>query len=395
MASITAVIVPAKVLKDGRHKIRIAVAHNSETRYIVTDIIIDSAKEFKNGNIVKRDDASYLNVKLRKLLQQCQQRLDEIEYSNCLSCSEVVHLIKNGEKENIKYSLQMLYDETIKCLRSKPQSILAYDIAWKRVIKVIDKDMAAEKLRYSDIIRLEKYLYNKKMANASIILTFATLKMVINFGIKNGLISYKINPFVNYSAPKSQPREAWLSVEDIRKIRDVELPRRTWRETRDLFMLSYYLGGINIADLAKINFKSNPGILKYERQKTAGRGKPNKFVEFSIPQEAQEIINRYINSEGKLIFRSRSSDTTRSLSNKVGHFLSLIGEAAGIKGRFIYYSARKSFSQHAYDLGIRDSVIDYILGHSLAKGGSCLNAYRRVTPEIATQAIRQVLDNLK
>lgn len=395
MASISAVIVPAKALKGGRHKIRIAVAHNSETRYIVTDIIIDSAKEFKNGNIVKRDDASYLNVKLRKLLQQCQQRLDEIEYSNCLSCSEVVHLIKNGEKENIKYSLQMLYDETIKCLRSKPQSILAYDIAWKRVIKVIDKDMAAEKLRYSDIIRLEKYLYNKKMANASIILTFATLKMVINFGIKNGLISYKINPFVNYTAPKAQPREAWLSVEEIRKIRDAHLTRRTWRETRDLFMLSYYLGGINIADLAKINFKDNPGILKYERQKTTERGKPNKYVEFSIPYEAQEIINRYINSEGKLIFRSRSSDTTRSLSNKVGHFLSLIGEAAGIKGRLIYYSARKSFSQHAYDLGIRDSVIDYILGHSLAKGGSCLYAYRRVTPEIATQAIRQVLDNLK
>ncbi|MBD5183389.1 MAG: site-specific integrase [Bacteroidales bacterium] len=395
MASISAVIVPAKALKGGRHKIRIAVAHNSETRYIVTDIIIDSAKEFKNGNIVKRDDASYLNVKLRKLLQQCQQRLDEIEYSNCLSCSEVVHLIKNGEKENIKYSLQMLYDETIKCLRSKPQSILAYDIAWKRVIKVIDKDMAAEKLRYSDIILLEKYLYNKKMANASIILTFATLKMVINFGIKNGLISYKINPFVNYTAPKAQPREAWLSVEEIRKIRDAHLTRRTWRETRDLFMLSYYLGGINIADLAKINFKDNPGILKYERQKTTERGKPNKYVEFSIPYEAQEIINRYINSEGKLIFRSRSSDTTRSLSNKVGHFLSLIGEAAGIKGRLIYYSARKSFSQHAYDLGIRDSVIDYILGHSLAKGGSCLYAYRRVTPEIATQAIRQVLDNLK
>ena len=62
MAKIFPVIVPAKVLKGGKHKIRISVSHNGETRYIVTDIIIDSEKEFKNGTIVKRFDAAALNT---------------------------------------------------------------------------------------------------------------------------------------------------------------------------------------------------------------------------------------------------------------------------------------------------------------------------------------------
>ena len=48
MATLKTVIVPAKALKEGRHKIRISVAHNGETRYIATNIIIDSDKEFKN-----------------------------------------------------------------------------------------------------------------------------------------------------------------------------------------------------------------------------------------------------------------------------------------------------------------------------------------------------------
>ena len=61
MAILNAVIVPAKVLKGGRHKVRISVAHNGETRYIVTDITIESLKEFKNGSIVKRPDAAILN----------------------------------------------------------------------------------------------------------------------------------------------------------------------------------------------------------------------------------------------------------------------------------------------------------------------------------------------
>ena len=40
MATLTLVIVPAKKLSDGTHKIRIRVAHNSETRLITTDIVL-------------------------------------------------------------------------------------------------------------------------------------------------------------------------------------------------------------------------------------------------------------------------------------------------------------------------------------------------------------------
>ena len=78
MASISTVIVPAKVLKGGKHKVRIAIAHNSETRYIITDVKIDSEKEFKNGQVVKRDDAAFLNTKLRKSVNEIQRLIDEI-----------------------------------------------------------------------------------------------------------------------------------------------------------------------------------------------------------------------------------------------------------------------------------------------------------------------------
>ena len=61
MPTLSLTVLPAKALKGGKNKVRIAVAHNCQTRYIVTDIIIDSPKEWKNGQIVKRDDAGYLN----------------------------------------------------------------------------------------------------------------------------------------------------------------------------------------------------------------------------------------------------------------------------------------------------------------------------------------------
>ncbi|WP_365979423.1 Arm DNA-binding domain-containing protein [uncultured Bacteroides sp.] len=73
MANLSLVIVPAKALKDRSHKIRVAVSHNGETRYIITDLRINSAKEFKNGQVIKRNDAGFMNTKLRSILSEYQK----------------------------------------------------------------------------------------------------------------------------------------------------------------------------------------------------------------------------------------------------------------------------------------------------------------------------------
>lgn len=58
-----------------------------------------------------------------------------------------------------------------------------------------------------------------------------------------------------------------------------------------------------------------------------------------------------------------------------------------------FYSARKSFAQHAFMLGESESVIDYVLGHSLGGGkNNMLYSYVKVTPEMATACVRKVCD---
>lgn len=47
MANFSIVIVPTKKLANGRHRIRIAVAHRSKTRYIPTQFTLDSASQLK------------------------------------------------------------------------------------------------------------------------------------------------------------------------------------------------------------------------------------------------------------------------------------------------------------------------------------------------------------
>lgn len=85
------VIVPAKILSSGKHKVRISVSHNSQTRYIPTECIIDDLSQFKEGQVVNRSDASYMNMKLRKKLNFYQETIDDICDPDIYSCSDILY----------------------------------------------------------------------------------------------------------------------------------------------------------------------------------------------------------------------------------------------------------------------------------------------------------------
>lgn len=112
MATLSLTVVQGKALKDGRHKVRIAVAHNSQTRYIITDVVINSTKERKNGKVVKRDDATYLNTKLLQRLQEVQLAIDEAPYIEGMTCAELVN-DTDGRKKPPTYQPRAIHNENV------------------------------------------------------------------------------------------------------------------------------------------------------------------------------------------------------------------------------------------------------------------------------------------
>ena len=110
MANFSLVIVPAKVLTGGKHKVRVMVSHNGQTRYIPTDIIIDSISEFKEGRVVKRPDKDILNLRLKKICDKYFERYMELEFSNCLTCSQLVRLITDNGRDKC-HTFEEVVDE--------------------------------------------------------------------------------------------------------------------------------------------------------------------------------------------------------------------------------------------------------------------------------------------
>lgn len=76
---------------------------------------------------------------------------------------------------------------------------------------------------------------------------------------------------------------------------------------------------------------------------------------FSIPTEAKEIIRKYIKRNGKLDFGYKFSYP--NFQRYVNHSLKELKTVLDLQSN-ICYSARKTFCQFAFDLGIRTKTLE-------------------------------------
>lgn len=393
MANLFITIVPTKVLANGQHKIRIAVSHNWDTRYIPTNIVIDSLNEFKNGKIVKRSDKELLNAKLKRIYDTYYERCESIEYVDSLTCTQLVKIITNpinGEQhrkfEDIVEEFLSQIDEVD---REKTHKL--YKLAAKHFIRFTGPSTLMEHITPIRINNYLTHLRKSKLSPTSIKIYITLLKVIINYAIKMRYVEYKVDPFVTASIPSAKKRDTHITVEQLKIIRDMVPNQYNVSVVRDIFMLTYYLAGMNLVDMLAYDFRTN--IVDYIRIKTRNTKDGDRLTSFAIPDEAKPLIKKYMNKNtGKLVFGKYK--TYVSCYNTLTRKMKVLKTVAGVTHNLTLYSARKSFVQHGYDLGIPLSTLEYCIGQSMKEDRPIFN-YVSIMKKHADKAIREILDNLK
>lgn len=391
MATLSLTIFKAKVLKDGRHKIRIAVRHKHETCYIVTRFVVEE-NQFKNGQVIKRLDAAVVNTKLRNMLNNYQERLDEINNQNLYTCKQLKDLLLNSTSVKEASTFQVVCRKYISELEEEGRK--SYAALLERNCRYFTEFTKGDIL-LSDITPIlidgySRFLKIKKgVGDTTLGMMMSRTRTIINRGVKQQLVKYDVHPFLNYSISSSNVREVDLSIEAFNKIRLASPKEKKLRVAHDLFCLSFYLGGINLIDLLQVNFK-NVDILEYVRTKSRNTTHGTRIISFSIPSQAREIINQWMNKNtGKLDFGYKFSYP--NFSRYLARSLTRLAKELGITEKVVYYSARKSFAQYASEIGIPDGIIDYCLGHS-DKSKGVIRYYTKVRQKQADMAISRVID---
>jgi hypothetical protein len=95
MATIKLTVLKNTRAKDGSFKIRISIGHKQETRYIVTKYKVQNFSDFSNGSVVRVPNAHEMNIKLRNLLNDYEERFEAIHSPDDYSCKELRDILKS------------------------------------------------------------------------------------------------------------------------------------------------------------------------------------------------------------------------------------------------------------------------------------------------------------
>lgn len=395
MATIKLAVLKHTKSKDGSYKIRISIGHRSETHYIVTSYSVNALSEFDNGIVVRVPNAHEINIKLRNLLNDYEERLERIDSPEDYTCKELRNLLKSMRTHSSKVTFKQVSEQYQKELIEDGRGSYAGMLqnSLRLFFEFTGGDVFLSEISTITISEFERWLKRKGVSQTYISMTLSMTRTIVNRAIRMQLVTYSVHPFTYWKRPADPERELDISVEDVRAIRDAQPRLKKQRIARDIFMLSYYLGGINLIDLLEIDFRG-VSVLEYTRHKSRNMKLSDKRISFTLQPEAKELISKWMNrNTGRLDFGYKFS--YKNFLAYITRSIKSLAKDIDIQDyrKVCYYTARKSFVQHGFDLGISLEVLEYCIGQSVKNNRPIFN-YLKIMRKHADVAFRQILDNL-
>lgn len=395
MATIKLAVLKHTKSKDGSYKIRISIGHRSETHYIVTPYSVNALSEFDNGIVVRVPNAHEINIKLRNLLNDYEERLERINSPEDYTCKELRDLLKSMRTHSSKVTFKQVSEQYQKELIEDGRGSYAGMLqnSLRLFFEFTGGDVFLSEISTITISEFERWLKRKGVSQTYISMTLSMTRTIVNRAIRMQLVTYSVHPFTYWKRPADPERELDISVEDVRAIRDAQPRLKKQRIARDIFMLSYYLGGINLIDLLEIDFRG-VSVLEYTRHKSRNMKLSDKRISFTLQPEAKELISKWMNrNTGRLDFGYKFS--YKNFLAYVTRSIKSLAKDIDVQDyrKVCYYTARKSFVQHGFDLGISLEVLEYCIGQSVKNNRPIFN-YLKIMRKHADVAFRQILDNL-
>lgn len=359
----------------------------------MTRFIVDSPHNLVGGSVFGIPNASYINQQLLKKMTEIYKAFDALEDTDYMTCSQLLTMIDAKMKGDKPITLCEAFDiyRQQKLRSTSASTIRILDTAIAAIQPFFSEDYALKRLDAMTLYELRDYLTKKGLNSTTQLMYLGYLRGAVAFAVRHKRVQYDVLPFRDFNMPKNQVRNVGLTIEQLRAIRDAEFEghyKVQMTFCRDLFMLSFYLCGMNLVDIMRLDL-TKPTI-RFLRQKTMNYRPEEQSTEFTIQPEARVLIDRLI-VQGQIQYKHKDR-TYYSLTRTLNRHLKNIAKACNIDSRLIYYSARKTFAQLANELMIKDSIIEFCIGDSTSTGNKTIGNYIHVNRRMADAAIRKVFD---
>lgn len=220
----------------------------------------------------------------------------------------------------------------------------------------------------------EKFLRKKKCIDSGIAVKMRAIRSIYNDAIKQNLISYAFYPFRNYQISKLKGVKRIRSIvdTDFKAIINLDVSNNSKLGLhKDIFLFSYYTGGMNFKDIIGLKSKNvfeNGNRIEYTRSKT------KSMFNLKLTKPAKEIINKYkenakitdyvfpILTDFHVTPQQKENRKHKTLS-QLNKSLKEFGRLCNVDFDVTSYVARHSTAQHLKEKNVPTDIISELLGH--------------------------------
>ncbi len=392
MATVSFYLDRRREKKDGTFPIKLYVNHNGRF-YIKTEF---SAMEVNwEGNQFSKSEpnSKVKNISLRNLMNKAEDVVYSLEREGKLKGTSDEHLkslIEKAisQKEEKRDTLLSIFDEFI-FTKTKRSTIDIY-LNTKVKIEQFAGDCSFGEVDKKWLIGFDGFMEKSGLSTNSRSIHMRNLRAVFNYAIDEEITDNY--PFRKFSIKKEETMKRSLSVDQLRQLRDYPC-EGFLQKYRDLFMLMFYLIGINSIDLFGVK-KLKGDRMEYRRAKTG------KLYSVKVEPEAMDIIERY-KGKGYLLDILDKYSYYKDFLHRMNDGLRRIGEVE-IVGRggkkqitplfpdISSYWARHTWATIAASLDIPKETISAALGHEI--GSPITSIYIKFDQKKVDEANRKVID---
>lgn len=406
-ATVKAVYFTTNLLKDGSHPFYLRITKDRKIKYVSTGLSLHPQYWNETKNEIRRsyptDRRKALEAALAKWEEKYTDAADKLavtdEQYNAVTIADNVTTERKATRQ---FKLLTYFDELIS------QMNRTGNIGNRKVYRDVQnnlrrfigegKDVSFDAVTVRFCNEWENTMRAEGVTEITLSVKFRTLRAVLNKAIGNGFAKPEHYPFARNAAESRKfnvgkfdttTTKRAISKADIYRIATYTPPPdegkySTLRNTgerlqlaKDLFLFSYYCGGINFVDMAALKWTNigtdldNKPRLTYTRQKTGG-----KFSIRLMPP-ALEILSRHRDEHAlpvSFVFPilntalhktpTQRHNRCAKIMSQVNTDLKTIGAAVGITTPLTTYVARHSFATALKRSGVATAVISEAMGHS-------------------------------
>ena len=397
------------IKSDGTKNIKIRIYHNKSSQYISTPYYIQECYLGKDGMVssVYRD-SDLLNYELGNLIQKyrgvcIKLGVERVSRMSCIEIKEQITAAMEPDYEFIDFIAFScsIIEKTDKNATREWYQTAINSLCWFYNRKKIDvQDITAQRLNEFKQQLLVSGQGGRPLSSGGISNYLRAIRSLLNKAKLHynnedyDIIRISNDPFSKVKVPKYRRERKTISAEDIIRIRDGYFSTARANMARDIFMIMFYMMGINIKDLYQIRGTKN-GRIEYERSKTETEDNIYRFpLSIRIEPELEPLIKKYSDIAFLSYFR-RQYCNHKNFMKAVNKGLEQIADELHLHCKLTTNWIRHSWASIARNkANVPKADVDFCLGH-VNNDYKMSDIYIEIDYSIFDKSNRAVLDYLK